>query len=127
MTFAHERLDAWQQAMQMVILVYRATGQFPSHEQFGLISQLRRAAVSVPVNIAEGKGRYHKKEFVQFLYHARGSLYEVITLLKLSLELGYLNREQHQELIQRGQRIFSKLTGLINSLKAPAYSLEPTA
>ena len=81
----------------------------------------------MPVNIAEGKGRYHKKEFVQFLYHGRGSLYEAVTLLKLSLELGYLTREQHQQLLQRAQEIFSKLTGLINSLKTPAYSLEPTA
>ena len=117
MNFAFENLDVWHKAMELVELIYKVTQTFPANEQFGLISQLRRAAVSVPANIAEGKGRYHRKEFVQFLYNARGSLYEVITLLRLALSLRYLNQQQCQQSMQLTQQIMSKLSGLINSLK----------
>jgi len=117
MVFAFEGLDVWQKSMELVERVYKATREFPSHEQFGIIAQIRRATVSVPVNIAEGKGRYHKKEFIQFLYNARGSLYETVTLLNLALSLQYISAQQHQQLIQLTQLILSKLSGLINSLK----------
>ena len=118
MTLAHEQLDVWRLAMQLVIGIYKLTEPFPSHEQFGLTAQLRRAAVSVPLNIAEGKGRYHRKEFIQFLYNARGSLYEVLTLLKLARELGYLDQGAHQKMLEMSKRVLSKLSGLINALKA---------
>ena len=75
----------------------------------------------------EGKGRYHKKEFVQFLYNARGSLYEVVTLLQLALNLRYLGEPEHQQAMQIAQVVMSKLSGLINSLKLPAPSPEPRA
>ena len=117
LTLAHEQLEVWQQAMELVSRVYKASGAFPNHEQFGLTAQLRRAAVSIPLNIAEGKGRYHRKEFVQFLYNARGSLYEVMTLLKLALELQYLSPSQYDPLLDLSKRVLSKLSGLINSLK----------
>jgi len=117
MEFAFERLEVWNKAMELSEAIYKATLTFPTHEQFGLTSQIRRAAVSIPANIAEGKGRYHKKEFVQFLYNARGSLYETITLLRIALSLQYLSREQYQQLLQLTQVIMSKLSGLINSLK----------
>lgn len=120
MTFAFERLDVWQEAMELAEGLYKATETFPSHEQFGLTAQLRRAAVSIPVNIAEGKGRYHRKEFIQFLYNARGSLYEMITLLRLARDLGYLPDQRHQPFVQSAQVVMSKLSGLINSLKPQA-------
>ena len=117
MIFAFERLEVWQQAMALAEAIYKATNSFPAHERFGLISQLQRAATSVPINIAEGKGRYHRKEFLQFLYNARGSLYETVTLLKLALKFQYLNEQQYQKLIEQIQTVMSKLSGLINSLK----------
>ena len=117
MDFAFERLEVWQIAMRLVREVYLVTAAFPRTETFGLTSQLRRAAVSIPVNIAEGEGRYHKKEFVQFLYNARGSLYETMTLLQAGADLQYLKTTDHQRLIRLTQQIGSKLSGLINSLK----------
>src|SRR5688572_17975998 len=86
-------LVAWQKGMALVTDIYRATEEFPSREIYGLTNQLRRAAVSVPSNIAEGKGRLSKKEFVQFLAKARGSLCEVQTQLEISSNLGYLSRD----------------------------------
>ena len=117
MTFAFEKLDVWQKAVELTEAVYKMTPTFPAHEQFNLTSQLRRAAVSIPVNIAEGKGRYSRKEYVQFLYNARGSRYETVTLLRLALTLQYLSEQQYQQLMQLTQLVLSKLSGLINSLK----------
>ena len=119
MIFAFETLEVWQQAMKLVETIYHISSTFPTQEQFGLTSQLRRAAISIPLNIAEGKGRYHKKEFIQFLYNARGSLYETVTLLKIALNLHYLTEKQQQDLLQVVREIMSKLSGLINSLKKP--------
>ena len=76
---SYKDLIAWQKGMELVAAIYDATDRFPSHEQFGLVSQLRRAAVSVPSNIAEGKAHYSNREFVRFLRHARGSLAEIET------------------------------------------------
>ena len=83
-------LRIWQQAMNLTVEIYRVTGGFPKHETYGLASQMRRAAVSVPSNIAEGKGRYSHKEFVQFLYHARGSLLELETQVSIAHDLEYI-------------------------------------
>ena len=115
--FAHENREVWQEAIDLAKNVYRITDSFPNHELFGLTGQLRRAAVSVSCNIAEGKGRHHPKEFVQFLYVARGSLYETLALLRLSSELGFLSGEGHSALRGKSAVIGRKLNGLINSLK----------
>lgn len=117
MTFEFEKLKVWHDAMGLVEAVYQATRAFPPQEQFGLVSQLRRAAVSIPVNIAEGKGRYHRKEYVQFLYNARGSLYETVSLLQIAVNLRYVSSQQHQLLVQQAQAVLSKLSGLINYLR----------
>lgn len=117
MTFEFEKLDVWHKAMELTAVVYQAIRAFPTQEQFGLTSQIRRAAVSIPVNIAEGKGRYSKKEYVQFLYNARGSLYETVTLLKLALKLQYLSEETYQNIFQLVEIVMRKLSGLINYLK----------
>ncbi len=117
MVFHFEELIVWQEAMELVTMTYKMTKTFPKSDRFGLTGQLQRAVVSIPANIAEGKGRYHPKEFVQFLYIARGSLYETITLLKTARNLEYLRLEEQEQLLTQCQSIASKLSGLINSLK----------
>lgn len=117
MIFEFEKLDVWHKAMELTEAIYKATHTFPAHEQFGLTSQLRRAAVSIPVNIAEGKGRRSRKEYAQFLYNARGSLYETVALLKIALQLQYLSNDKYQQILQLVETVMSKLSGLINYLK----------
>lgn len=86
----HRRLDAWKEAMELVKAIYQITGLFPTAEIYGLTSQMRRAAVSIPSNLAEGAARTSTKEFAQFLSVAKGSLSELETQLLISAELGYL-------------------------------------
>ena len=85
----YKDLHVWQKGMQLAKEIYLLTGKFPSEEKFGLVSQMRRAAVSIASNIAEGQARNTTGEFVQFISHAEGSAAEVDTQLRLSLELGY--------------------------------------
>ncbi len=87
-------LEVWKRGMELVDLTYRLARSLPRHEQYGLSDQLRRAAVSVPANIAEGHGRQHTKEFLQHLSIARGSLAEVLTLVLIASRVGYLTPEQ---------------------------------
>lgn len=117
MEFHFEQLTVWQEAMKLVTATYEATEKFPKAEKFGISDQLRRAVISIPANIAEGKGRYSSKEFVQFLYIARGSLYETITLIKAASTLDYFPLNTQEELLLSYKAIASKLSGLINSLK----------
>lgn len=84
----YEDLKVWRLSMDLVIQVCRCTASFPKQEVYGLTSQLRRAAVSIPSNIAEGKGRYSRKELLQFLFHARGSLLELRTQITIAREPG---------------------------------------
>ena len=91
---SHRDLIAWQKAMDLVVTVYTLGKTFPKEELFALTNQMRRAAVSVPANIAEGQGRRSKGEFRQFLGNARGSLLELDTHLELGFRLGYLSAEQ---------------------------------
>ena len=84
-------LVAWQKAMELVTEIYKSSQKFPKEEIFGLTSQIRRAAVSIPSNIAEGRGKSSTGEFQQFLYHARGSLAEVETQVFIAINLGYLD------------------------------------
>ena len=90
---SYKDLIAWQKGMELAAAIYDATDRFPSHEQFGLVSQLRRAAVSVPSNIAEGKAHYSNREFVRFLRHARGSLAEIETQVPIAQQRKYLNAQ----------------------------------
>ena len=91
-------LIAWQKGYELALEVYKLTKVFPSEEKFGMISQLRRAVSSVPANIAEGCERNHTKEFIQFLYIAKGSLGEVETFLMLSKDLGYIEEQNYQNI-----------------------------
>src|SRR6266567_5285840 len=92
-------LRVWQEAMRLTAEIYKSTANFPKHEQYGLTQQIRRAAVSVPSNIAEGKGHHSDKEFVRFLLHARGSLLELQTQLLIAKELQYFRTEEGNHLL----------------------------
>jgi|SRR5271163_255150 len=117
MAESYRDLIAWQKAKSLALNVYRCTRQFPKDEIYGLRSQMRRAAVSVPSNIAEGKGRYTPKEFVQFLHHARGSLLELETQLSIARDLGYIDVSMSKELESETEELGRILNGLINRLQ----------
>ena len=112
-----EQLIAWQKAMRLVTEIYRASGAFPKHELFGLTSQLRRAAVSVPSNIAEGQCRSGSREFLQFLRIAQGSLGEVETQLMIASELNYFADEQAGQLLARAAEVGRLVRGLASAIE----------
>jgi four helix bundle protein len=103
--------------MELVTEVYRCTESFPRREIYGLTNQLRRAAVSVPSNIAEGRGRRSKGEYVQFLCHARGSLLEVLTQLEIASNLGYLAADDFKRLFDGAATVGKVLNGLITAVE----------
>ena len=111
----HYNLEAWKEAMSLVKVVYRVTQAFPKDEMFGLTAQMRRAAISVPSNLAEGAARTGKKEFAQFLNIAKGSLSELETQLLIAVELGYVRREH--DVFHLLDRVSRLITGLHKSVK----------
>jgi len=113
----YQELIAWQKAISLVTQVYEATRDFPREEVYGLTSQLRRAAVSIPSNIAEGQGRATSGEFVQFLCHARGSLYELETQMVVACNLNYLSAERRDHFLGLAAELGRILNGLIASLQ----------
>jgi four helix bundle protein len=112
----HKKLDVWQTAMKATKVVYELTRPFPEEEKFGLVSQMRRAAVSIPCNIAEGAARQGKREFKNFVSMAQGSLSELDTQLEIAVLLGYLSKEKIEEIEGHLLRIDRMLSGLIRSL-----------
>lgn len=112
----HEKLDVWIKAMELVEKIYVFTKKFPKEETYGLISQMRRAAVSIPANIAEGAARQSKPEFRQFLYIARGSLSELETEFQLSLRLGYQTVADSGEITALFYDVGAMLTGLLKKI-----------
>jgi four helix bundle protein len=117
---SYRDLIAWRRAMDLVTDVYRATRSFPRDELYGLTNQLRRAAVSVPSNIAEGQARFSRKEFHHFLSHARGSLVEIETQITIAQNLGYLSPPQVGPLLDKASELGKVLNGLIASIKSAA-------
>jgi four helix bundle protein len=113
----YQELIAWQKAIALVTEIYSITAGFPQSEIYGLTSQLRRAAVSIPSNIAEGQGRATPGEFVQFLCHARGSLFEVETQIVIAKNLKYLTAEQQETMLGSLSELGRILNGLIASLQ----------
>ncbi len=109
-----EDLKVWQKSHELVLEVYNVTQQFPGEEKFGLTSQIRRSAVSVAENIAEGSKRQHLNEYIQMLYIAQGSLSETNYYLLLAKDLKCLSGIKYQELFNRGEEIGKMLSGLTN-------------
>lgn len=107
-------LIVWQKSHSLVLKIYKITAKFPSDEKFGIISQIRRAGVSIPNNIAEGSGRKSDKEFAQFLSVSMGSANEVEYLIELSKDLGFLNLKEAENLFSLIAEIQSMLYVLIN-------------
>jgi four helix bundle protein len=118
MATQYKELTVWQKAMDLVMDVYQLTADSPDKEKFGLVGQLRRAAVSIPSNIAEGQGRLTLGEFKQFLGHARGSLYEVETQLLIAKRLKWVATDDFERLQDEINDVGRLLNGLIRSLKA---------
>lgn len=114
----HEKLDVWNKAIDFVVTVYRATDSFPKDEKFGLTSQIRRAAVSIPANIAEGAARQSNKEFIHFLSNAQGSASELETELLIAHRLGYLGANSYREVRSTLDSIGRMIVGLSQHLKS---------
>src|SRR5947207_3228875 len=115
-------LEVWQQAMELVTLIYQHTARFPGEEKYGLTNQLRRAAVSVPSNIAEGQGRRTTKDFLTFLFIARGSILEVQTQVEIARRLLYLGQDQASLLDNQITTVVRLTNGLINALERKLQS-----
>jgi four helix bundle protein len=107
----HENLEVWKRAVDFVVRIYKCTESFPSDERFGLISQLRRAAVSIPANIAEGAARKFPKETLHFVSNAQGSASEVSTELLIAWKLGYLDETKFQELSTECDELGKMMSG----------------
>jgi four helix bundle protein len=113
----YKELKVWQKAYQLCITIYKITKHFPKEERYGLTSQIRRSAVSVPSNIAEGYGRKTTQEYMQFLYIAYGSHCELETQIMLSKDLGYIKSDDFQKLQQDIGEVERMLKALIKSLQ----------
>ena len=118
-----KNIRAWQHADELAVTAYTMTKSFPKEELYGLTSQLRRAAASVPTNIAEGANREHKREYLHFLYIARGSLGETRYLIHLSNRLNYLKKSDYVELDRLAEEVSKTLHGLILSVKKETHSI----
>jgi four helix bundle protein len=113
-SITYQDLDVWQQNRILVKMVYQHSQVFPKEEQFGLTQQVRKSAISIPSNIAEGCGRNHTKDSLQFFYIARGSMYELETQLILANDLNYLKEESFVLLKEQVIRCKKLLNGFIN-------------
>ncbi|MBP7257546.1 MAG: four helix bundle protein [Chitinophagales bacterium] len=114
---SYKNLIVWQKAIEFVTVIYKTTKLFPSDEKFNLITQINRAVISVPVNIAEGYGRESSKNYLQFLRISRGSILELETLLLISKNLNYLPIEDYEKLTENLNEISKLLQGLIKSIQ----------
>ena len=110
----HKDLNVWKKAMDLAAQVYSLTAKFPKEELYGLTSQIRRSAVSIPSNIAEGAARHSRKEFIQFLHIASGSVAELETQLLLAIQIGLLSGDH---IISHVEEVRRLLLGLLRSLK----------
>ncbi|HYX28983.1 MAG TPA: four helix bundle protein [Pyrinomonadaceae bacterium] len=120
---SYRDLLVWQKGIDLVVVTYRATAAFPKSETYGLTSQIRRAATSIPANIAEGYGRGSRKEYVQFLMVAQGSLKELETHFIVSEKLSYLTAAQTERLLSQTEELGRMLGALIRKLKSASTSI----
>jgi four helix bundle protein len=116
----HRRLVVWNKAMDFMVQVHTVTGRFPASEKFGIVSQMRRAALSIPSNIAEGAARKGRRDYVRFLYTARGSLSELDTQVEAATRLQYLTPKAAGDLQLRLDELSRMLNGLIGALSRDA-------
>jgi four helix bundle protein len=112
----YQDLKIWQRSINLVGQVYKITKAFPNDERFGLIPQIRRSAISIPSNIAEGFGRWGNKEYRHFLYISLGSCAELTTQLVISFNLGYISENERNELVNETDQISKMTTGLIKKI-----------
>jgi four helix bundle protein len=115
--FPFEKLEVWQLSIEFADFILDLLNLFPSGKYLRLIGQMEAAAASIPQNIAEGKGRQYKKEFIQYLYISEGSLFEVLTLTEIFTRRGLINENISHEIKYKAEIIDRKLHGLINTLK----------
>lgn len=113
----YRELIVWQKSMKLVSEIYRITKEFPKNEEFSLSTQLRRAAISIPSNIAEGFGRNTPKEFTRFLYISIGSLFEVQTQIDISLDQKYITNNTHKDIFEKSREIERMICSLIRKIK----------
>jgi len=123
---SYRELDVWKHSRILVKTIYQITRNFPKEEQFGLTNQLRRAVVSIPSNIAEGCGRNHFKDSIQFFFIARGSLYEVETQVIVSFDLDYLSQGDLDATLDQIVRYKKILNGFINYYQSKTNNQQPT-
>ena len=116
----YNELKVWRKSVDLAIAVYRATADFPGDEIFGLRLQMRRAAVSIPCNVAEGAGRSSKKDYRRFVLQARGSALELETQIVISERLGFIDPPRHDELKNAASEIGKMLNGLLRYLTPDA-------
>ncbi len=109
-------LSVWQRAYELTLELYRMSKKFPKEERYGITSQVQRAAISVPANIAEGYERNHRKEYLQFLFIAKGSLGELDTYLLLARDLEYMTSDEYNQIDSKRLETVKMLQGLIRSL-----------
>lgn len=117
MSFKFEKLKVWQQGRKFATEIYRITTSFPQEEKFGLVNQLRRAAVSIVLNIAEGSNRNSDKEFIRFLRISIGSIDEVVAGLYIALDLGYVKKQKFDKLYVEANILVKRINALIKSIK----------
>jgi four helix bundle protein len=113
----YQKLDAWKESMLLVKEIYLTTKKFPKEEMYGITSQTKRAAVSIPSNIAEGMGRQYKKDTIQFLHIARGSVYELETLLNITVMVEIMEEKTFARFVPLLEKTIKLLNGLINYME----------
>ena len=124
----YRQLIAWQKAIDLCVVLYEMTESFPRSELFGIVAQLRRAGVSVPSNIAEGRGRGSARDYRRFLLHARGSLFEIETQIEIAARLRFIKRNEADALLEQTGEVVRVVNGLLQYLNrklAARCSLPP--
>lgn len=117
MTEGFEKLRIWQEAHRLMLEVYKISSSFPKEELFGLTSQIRSAALSVPSNIAEAVGRFHYAESVKFMFNARGSAFEVRSQLRAAYDLGYIKEEMFDQIDKDYEQLVKGINSYVNYLR----------
>ena len=118
----HKDLKVWQESIELVTIIYDKTKSFPKDELFSLTSQIRRCAISIPSNIAEGAARESNKEYIRFLYIGQGSISELDTQLLIAKNLNFVSKEDHSRLTEKLAEIRKMLSGLIKFRKGKSNS-----